>query len=116
MKLDSSTLIFSIGILSLLMAFITWTFQGAILERNYGLKTWSVGISCVGISLILNFLRGELPPLFGILGANISLMAGGTLGLFSVGVSEHLPENKLLETIQLADTACTRPSKAVATK
>lgn len=83
MKLDSNTLIFSIGILSLLMAFITWTFQGAILERNYGLKTWSVGISCVGISLILNFLRGELPPLFGILGANVSLMAGGTLGLLA---------------------------------
>lgn len=83
MKLDSSTLIFSIGILSLLMAFITWTFQGAIVERNYGLKTWSVGISCVGISLILNFLRGELPPLLGIFGANVSLMAGGTLGLLA---------------------------------
>ena len=83
MKLDSSTLIFSIGILSLLMAFITWTFQGAIVERNYGLKIWSVGISCVGISLILNFLRGELPPLLGILGANVSLMAGGTLGLLA---------------------------------
>jgi hypothetical protein len=72
MKLDSPTLIFSIGILSLLMAFITWTFQGAIAERNYGLKTWSVGISCVGVSLILNFLRGELHPLLGILGANAS--------------------------------------------
>lgn len=65
------------------MAFITWTFQGAIVERNYGLKTWSVGISCVGISLILNFLRGELPPLLGVLGANVSLMAGGTLGLLA---------------------------------
>lgn len=81
MKLDSNTLIFSIGILSLLMAFITWTFQGAILERNYGLKTWSVGISCVGVSLILNFLRGEIHPWLGVLGANVSLMAGGTLGL-----------------------------------
>lgn len=86
MKLDSSTLIFSIGILALLMAFITWTFQGAIAERNYGLKTWSVGISCVGISLILNFLRGELPPLLGILGANVSLMAGGTLGLLAPAI------------------------------
>ena len=83
MKLDSNTLIFSIGILSLLMAFITWTFQGAIVERNYGLKTWSVGISCVGVSLILNFLRGELHPWLGVLGANLSLMAGGTLGLLA---------------------------------
>lgn len=83
MKLDSNTLIFSIGILSLLMAFITWTFQGTIVERNYGLKRWSVGISCVGVSLILNFLRGELPPWLGVLGANISLMAGGTLGLLA---------------------------------
>ena len=86
MKLDSPTLIFSIGILSLLMAFITWTFQGAIAERNYGLKTWSVGISCVGVSLILNFLRGELHPLLGILGANASLMAGGTLGLIAPAI------------------------------
>ena len=86
MKLDSSTLIFSIGILALLMAFITWTFQGAIVERNYGLKTWSVGISCVGISLILNFLRGELPPLLGILGANVSLMTGGMLGLLAPAI------------------------------
>ncbi len=83
MQLDSSTLIFSIGILALLMAFITWTFQGAIVERDYGLKIWSVGISCVGISLITNFLRGELPSVIGILGANISLMAGGTLGLLA---------------------------------
>lgn len=65
MQLDSSTLIFSIGILALLMAFITWTFQGAIVERDYGLKIWSVGISCVGISLITNFLRGELPSVIG---------------------------------------------------
>lgn len=86
MKLDSSTLIFSIGILALLMAFITWTFQGAIVERNYGLKTWSVGITCVGVSLILNFLRGELPPLLGIMGANLSLMAGGTLGLLAPSI------------------------------
>lgn len=83
MQLDSNTLIFSIGILALLMAFITWTFQGAIVERDYGLKTWSIGITCVGISLISNFLRGELPPVFGILGANVSLMAGGTLGLLA---------------------------------
>jgi diguanylate cyclase (GGDEF)-like protein len=96
MKLDSSTLIFSIGILSLLMAFITWTFQGAIVGRNYGLKTWSVGISCVGISLILNFLRGELPPMFGVLGANISLMAGGTLGLLAPAIFSRVRISKVL--------------------
>lgn len=96
MKLDSSTLIFSIGILSLLMAFITWTFQGAIVGRNYGLKTWSVGISCVGISLILNFLRGELPPMFGVLGANISLMAGGTLGLLAPAIFYRVRISKVL--------------------
>ena len=33
--------------------------------------------------MILNFLRGELPPLLGVLGANLSLMAGGTLGLLA---------------------------------
>ena len=81
MQLDSSTLIFSIGILSLLMAFISWTFPGPITERDYGLKTWSIGITFVGISLILIFLRGLLHPFLGVFMANICLMAGGTLGL-----------------------------------
>lgn len=83
MQLDSSTLIFSIGILSLLMAFITWTFTGPITGRDYGLKTWSVGITFVGISLILIFLRGLLHPFLGVLLANFCLMAGGTLGLLA---------------------------------
>jgi diguanylate cyclase (GGDEF)-like protein len=83
MQLDSSTLIFSIGILSLLMAFISWTFPGPITERDYGLKTWSVGITFVGISLILIFLRGLLHPFWGVLMANLCLMAGGTLGLLA---------------------------------
>jgi diguanylate cyclase (GGDEF)-like protein len=81
MQLDSSTLIFSIGILSLLMAFISWTFPGPITERDYGLKTWSIGITFVGISLILIFLRGLLHPFWGVFMANICLMVGGTLGL-----------------------------------
>ncbi len=83
MQLDSSTLIFSIGILSLLMAFISWTFPGPITERDYGLKTWSIGITFVGISLILIFLRGLLHPFWGVFMANICLMAGGTLGLLA---------------------------------
>jgi len=83
MQLDSSTLIFSIGILSLLMAFISWTFPGPIAERDYGLKTWSIGITFVGISLILIFLRGFLPPFGGVFMVNICLMAGDTLGLLA---------------------------------
>ncbi|MEY2621338.1 MAG: hypothetical protein RIT26_1158 [Pseudomonadota bacterium] len=83
MQLDSSTLMFSIGILSLLMAFISWTFPGPITERDYGLKTWSVGITLVGISLILIFLRGVLPVFWGVFMANVCLMAGGTLGLYA---------------------------------
>lgn len=83
MLLDSSTLIFSIGILSLLMAFISWTFPGPITERDYGLKIWSIGITFVGISLILIFLRGILHPFFGVFMANICLMSGGTLGLLA---------------------------------
>ncbi|MFM7008757.1 MAG: diguanylate cyclase [Betaproteobacteria bacterium] len=83
MQLDSSTLIFSIGILSLLMAFISWTFPGPISERDYGLKTWSIGITFVGISLILIFLRGLLHPFWGVFMANICLMTGGTLGLLA---------------------------------
>ncbi len=65
------------------MAFISWTFPGPITERDYGLKTWSIGITFVGISLILIFLRGLLHPFFGVFRANICLMAGGTLGLLA---------------------------------
>jgi diguanylate cyclase (GGDEF)-like protein len=83
MQLDSSTLMFSIGILSLLMAFITWTFPGPITERDYGLKTWSVGISFVGVSLILIFLRSMLPSFWGVFIANLCLMTGGSLGLLA---------------------------------
>ena len=83
MQLDSNTLIFSIGILSLLMAFISWTFPGPLTERDYGLKTWSVGITCVGISLILIFLRAKLPVFWGVFMANVFLMGGGTLGLLA---------------------------------
>lgn len=91
MQLDSGTLTFSIGILSLLMAFITWTFPGAITERNYGLKRWSVGITFVGMSLILIFLRHQLPPFFGVFLANLFLMAGGTLGLVAPTTFFRLP-------------------------
>lgn len=83
MQLDSNTLIFSIGILSLLMAFISWTFPGPITERDYGLKTWSIGITFVGISLILIFLRSQLPAFLGVFMANVCLMTGGTLGLLA---------------------------------
>jgi diguanylate cyclase (GGDEF)-like protein len=83
MQLDSNTLIFSIGILSLLMSFITWTFPGALQERDYGLKTWSIGMLCVGASLILIFLRSRLHPFAGVFLANIFLMAGGALGLLA---------------------------------
>jgi len=83
MQLDSNTLIFSIGILSLLMAFISWTFPGPITERDYGLKTWSIGTTFVGVSLILIFLRTQLPPFWGVFMANVCLMTGGTLGLLA---------------------------------
>lgn len=83
MQLDSSTLMFCIGILSLLMAFITWTFPGPIAERDYGLKTWSIGITFVGVSLILIFLREMLPIFWGVFMANFCLMSGGTLGLLA---------------------------------
>jgi len=83
MQLDSNTLIFSIGILSLLMAFISWTFPGPITERDYGLKTWSIGTTFVGVSLILIFLRTQLPPFWGVFMANACLMTGGTLGLLA---------------------------------
>ncbi len=81
MQLDSNTLMFSIGILSLLMAFVSWTFPATITDRDFGLKHWAIGICFVGFSLILTFLRSQVPVFFGVLLANLFLMAGGTLGL-----------------------------------
>jgi diguanylate cyclase (GGDEF)-like protein len=83
MQLDSNTLIFSIGILSLLMAFISWTFPSTIKDREFGLKEWSIGITFVGASLILIFLRSQVHPFFGVFLANVFLMTGGTLGLYA---------------------------------
>ncbi len=81
MQLDSNTLMFSIGILSLLMAFVSWTFPATITDRDFGLQRWAVGICFVGFSLILIFLRDQVHPFFGVFLANVFLMTGGTLGL-----------------------------------
>lgn len=81
MQLDSNTLVFSIGILSLLMAFVSWTFPATVTDREFGLREWAVGICCVGFALILIFLRGQVHPFFGDFLANGFLMTGGTLGL-----------------------------------
>ena len=42
-----------------------------------------MGITCVGISLILIFLRAQLPTFWGVFMANVFLMSGGTLGLLA---------------------------------
>ncbi len=81
MQLDSNTLMFSIGILSLLMAFVSWTFPATITDRDFGLKHWAIGICFVGFSLILIFLRSQVTAFFGVFLANVFLMTGGTLGL-----------------------------------
>ncbi len=83
MQLDSNTLMFSIGTLSLLMAFVSWTFPATITDRNFGLQHWAIGICFVGFSLILIFLREQVHPFFGVFLANVFLMTGGTLGLIA---------------------------------
>ncbi len=82
LQLDSNTLNFSIDILSLLMAYISWTFPSPLAERDYGLKTWSVGITLGG--LILIFLRGRVPAFWVVFVANLCLMVDGTLGLLAL--------------------------------
>ncbi len=66
---------------SLLKAFVSWTFPAAITDRDFDLRHWAIGICIVGFGLILTFLRSEMPVFFGVLLANVFLMAGGTLGL-----------------------------------
>lgn len=83
MQLDANTLIFSIGILSLLMAFVSWTFPSAIAERDDGLRLWAVGAGCVGLSLLLTFLRAQLPSFFSLFLPSALLLAGGLLGLLA---------------------------------
>ena len=91
MNLDSNTLIFSISILSLLMALISWTFPSTITDRDFGLKHWAVGIFCVGMSLTLTFLRAQLNYFFGVVLSSGFLLAGGTLGLLAPSIFFRLP-------------------------
>lgn len=91
MNLDSNTLIFSISILSLLMALISWTFPSTITDRDFGLKHWAVGICFVGISLTLTFLRSQLNYFFGVVLSSGFLLAGGTLGLLAPSIFFKVP-------------------------
>lgn len=91
MNLDSNTLIFSISILSLLMALISWTFPANIIDRDFGLKHWAVGICFVGISLTLTFLRSQLNYFFGVVLSSGFLLAGGTLGLIAPTIFFGVP-------------------------
>ncbi len=93
---------FSIGILSLLMAFISWTFPATITDRDFGLKIWAVGICCVGFSLILVFLRAQVHPFFGVFLANTLLMTGGTLGLMAPARFLQVPYSRRAVALALA--------------
>ena len=91
MHLDSNTLIFSISILSLLMALISWTFPSTITDRDFGLKHWAVGICFVGFSLSLTFLRSQIHYFFGVVLSSGFLLAGGTLGLIAPSIFFRVP-------------------------
>jgi diguanylate cyclase (GGDEF)-like protein len=91
MHLDSNTLIFSISILSLLMALISWTFPSTITDRDFGLKHWAVGICFVGFSLSLTFMRSQLHYFFGVVLSSGFLLAGGTLGLVAPSIFFRVP-------------------------
>lgn len=91
MNLDSNTLIFSISILSMLMALISWTFPSTITDRDFGLKHWAVGICFVGFSLTLTFLRSQLDYFFGVTLSSGFLLIGGTLGLIAPTIFFRVP-------------------------
>lgn len=102
MQLDSNTLMFSIGVLSLLMAFVSWTFPATVTDRDFGLRVWAVGICSVGFSLILIFLREQLPPVLGVFLANLLLMTGGALGLVAPARFFQVPVRWPVVTLALS--------------
>ena len=83
MQLDSNTLIFSIGILSLLMGLISWSFPTTVTDREFGLREWAAGIACAGISVLLIFSRNEMPFWMGFFLPNIFLMSASSLSLMA---------------------------------
>jgi diguanylate cyclase (GGDEF)-like protein len=83
MQLDSNTLIFSIGILSLLMGLISWSFPTTITDREFGLREWAAGIACAGVSVLLIFLRHTMPFWMGFILPNLFLMAASSLSLMA---------------------------------
>lgn len=83
MQLDSNTLIFSIGVLSLLMGLISWSFPTTITDREFGLREWAAGIACAGVSVLLIFLRHTMPFWMGFILPNLFLMAASSLSLMA---------------------------------
>lgn len=83
MQLDSNTLIFSIGILSLLMGLISWSFPTTVANREFGLREWAAGIACAGISVLLIFSRNSMPFWMGFILPNLFLMAASSLSLLA---------------------------------
>lgn len=73
-ELDSRTLLFSLAMLALLISLMAWLLGATSHERDYGFKQWSMASASAGMAMVLIYLRGQIPEIYGIFLANVILL------------------------------------------
>lgn len=84
MELDSRTLLFALALLALLISMMAWLLDSASSERDYGFKQWSMASASAGLAMVLIFLRGQIPEIYGIFLANVMLLFSASACLATV--------------------------------
>jgi PAS domain S-box-containing protein len=73
--LDPLTLLFSLGMLGLLMAVVFLSLSRTMPAQAPALRTWSKSMAVAGVAFVLLFLRGHAPPLLTFVVANVLVFA-----------------------------------------
>jgi diguanylate cyclase (GGDEF)-like protein len=84
MELDARTLLFALALLALLISLMAWLLGSTSSERDYGFKQWSMASASAGVAMVLIFLRGQIPEIFGIFLANVILLFSASACLATV--------------------------------
>lgn len=84
MELDARTLLFALALLALLISLMAWLLSSTSGERDYGFKQWSLASASAGVAMVLIFLRGQIPDIYGIFLANVILLFSASACLATV--------------------------------
>ena len=84
MELDARTLLFALALLALLISLMAWLLSSASSDRDYGFKQWAMASASAGVAMVLIFLRGQIPEIYGIFLANVILLFSASACLATV--------------------------------